>query len=154
MEIVVINCNVYFKFWTAAYQAPPSIGFSRQEYWSGVPLPSPNLNKRLLKKNLPCHVDCGILVLQPGIKPWPLAVRAWSPDHWAAREFPKVSFFDSGNLKIMKQLCHSKNDHVLLLWNMETYLGFGIFSWLAIFKKNDSVNKLLIWKYEIIGYII
>ena len=28
--------------WTAAYQAPASMGFSRQEYWSGVPLPSPN----------------------------------------------------------------------------------------------------------------
>ena len=28
--------------WTAAYQASPSMGFSRQEYWSGVPLPSPN----------------------------------------------------------------------------------------------------------------
>ena len=28
--------------WTAAYQAPPSMEFSRQEYWSGVPLPSPN----------------------------------------------------------------------------------------------------------------
>ena len=27
--------------WTAAHQAPPSRGFSRQEYWSGVPLPSP-----------------------------------------------------------------------------------------------------------------
>ena len=27
--------------WTAAYQAPPSMGFSRQEYWSGLPLPSP-----------------------------------------------------------------------------------------------------------------
>ena len=27
--------------WTAAYQAPPSTGFSRQEYWSGSPLPSP-----------------------------------------------------------------------------------------------------------------
>ena len=27
--------------WTAAYQAPPSMGFSRQEYWSVVPLPSP-----------------------------------------------------------------------------------------------------------------
>jgi len=26
--------------WTAAYQAPPSTGFSRQEYWSGVPSPS------------------------------------------------------------------------------------------------------------------
>ena len=29
--------------WTAAHQAPLSMGFSRQEYWSGVPLPSPNL---------------------------------------------------------------------------------------------------------------
>ena len=29
--------------WTA-YQAPPSMGFSRQEYWSGVPLPSPYTN--------------------------------------------------------------------------------------------------------------
>ena len=28
--------------WTAAYQAPPSVGFSKQEYWSGVPLPSPS----------------------------------------------------------------------------------------------------------------
>ena len=27
--------------WTAAYQAPAFMGFSRQEYWSGVPLPSP-----------------------------------------------------------------------------------------------------------------
>ena len=27
--------------WTEAHQAPPSMGFSRQEYWSGVPLPSP-----------------------------------------------------------------------------------------------------------------
>ena len=27
--------------WTAAYQAPLSMGFARQEYWSGVPLPSP-----------------------------------------------------------------------------------------------------------------
>ena len=27
--------------WTLAYQAPPSIGFSRQEYWSGLPFPTP-----------------------------------------------------------------------------------------------------------------
>ena len=27
--------------WTAAHQAPPSLGFSRQEYWSGLPFPSP-----------------------------------------------------------------------------------------------------------------
>ena len=30
--------------WTAAHQAPPSMGFSRQEYWSGVPLPSPKIS--------------------------------------------------------------------------------------------------------------
>ena len=29
--------------WTAAHQGPPSMGFSRQEYWSGVPLPSPKI---------------------------------------------------------------------------------------------------------------
>ena len=33
--------------WIAAYQAPPSMGFSRQESWSGVPLPSPS-NRLLL----------------------------------------------------------------------------------------------------------
>ena len=34
--------------WTAAHQAPPSMGFSRQEYWSGVPLPSPQVLPWLL----------------------------------------------------------------------------------------------------------
>ena len=38
--------------WTVAYQASQSIGFSRQEYWSGLPLPSPG--------DLP----------HPGIEPW------------------------------------------------------------------------------------
>ena len=40
--------------WTAAYQAPPSMGFSRQEYWSGVPLPSPSIRWGLYK----CHERC------------------------------------------------------------------------------------------------
>ena len=35
--------------WTAAYQAPPSMGFSRQEYWNGVPLPSPMHDQDFLK---------------------------------------------------------------------------------------------------------
>ena len=35
--------------WTAAYQAPPSMGFSRQKYWSGVPLPSPLSGTRFSK---------------------------------------------------------------------------------------------------------
>ena len=44
--------------WTAAYQAPLSMEFSRQEYWSGVPLPSPG--------DLP----------DPGIEPRSLALQA------------------------------------------------------------------------------
>ena len=32
--------------WTAAHQAPLSMGFSRQEYWSGVPLPSPTYDEQ------------------------------------------------------------------------------------------------------------
>ena len=40
--------------WTAAYQAPPIMGFSRQEYWSGVPLP-----KHFLKSNMHQKKDHG-----------------------------------------------------------------------------------------------
>ena len=38
--------------WTAAYQAPPSMGVSRQEYWSGVP--SPSLEKEYIYIKLNC----------------------------------------------------------------------------------------------------
>ena len=33
----------FATLWTVACQAPPSVGFSRQEYWSGLPLPSPSV---------------------------------------------------------------------------------------------------------------
>ena len=44
--------------WTTAYQAPPSMGFSRQEYWSGVPLPSPEVSEMVLKivSEILCHI--------------------------------------------------------------------------------------------------
>ena len=35
--------------WTAAFQAPPSMGSSRQEYWSGVPLPSPQDHNKMIQ---------------------------------------------------------------------------------------------------------
>ena len=37
--------------WTAAYQALPSMGFFRQEYWSGLPLPSPLISFPLPKSD-------------------------------------------------------------------------------------------------------
>ena len=50
--------QLYVTPWTVAYQAPPSMGFSRQECWSGVPFPSPG--------DLP----------DPGIEPRSPALRA------------------------------------------------------------------------------
>ena len=44
--------------WTVAYQAPLTMGFSRQEYWSGLPLPSPSnacLMISIFLQNLPSH---------------------------------------------------------------------------------------------------
>ena len=55
---VVQSCPALCNPWTVAHQAPPSMGFSRQEYWSGLPFPSPG--------DLP----------NPGIKPRPPALQA------------------------------------------------------------------------------
>ena len=53
------HVRLFVTPWTAAYQAPPPMGLSRQEYWSGLPLPSPlmwwvsaNLLKDLMKQNV------------------------------------------------------------------------------------------------------
>ena len=35
------HVRLFVTLWTVAYQAPLSMGFSRQEYWSGLPFPSP-----------------------------------------------------------------------------------------------------------------
>ena len=42
------HVQLFVTPWTAAYQAPPSMGFSRREYWSGVPLPSPDLTAAMI----------------------------------------------------------------------------------------------------------
>ena len=42
LEVKSLSCvQLFVTPWTVAYEAPPSMGFSRQEYWSGVPFPSP-----------------------------------------------------------------------------------------------------------------
>ena len=41
VKMKLLSCvGLFVTPWSAAYQAPPSMGFSRQEYWSGLPLPS------------------------------------------------------------------------------------------------------------------
>ena len=56
---VAQSCQPSATPWTSAYQGPPSMGFSRQGYWSGVPLPSPPGGPGadfLLRPETPCPV--------------------------------------------------------------------------------------------------
>ena len=47
VKVKSFSCvRLFVTPWTAAYQAPPSMGFSKQEYWSGVPSPSPKQTAR------------------------------------------------------------------------------------------------------------
>ena len=48
---VAQSCRTLATPWTAACQAPPSMGFSMQEYWSGVPFPSPKIPEMNHNKN-------------------------------------------------------------------------------------------------------
>ena len=61
--VVVQSLSLVWRFatpWTAAYQAPPSMGFSRQEYWSGLPLAFP----RMLSGNSQIILSCESEVTQ------------------------------------------------------------------------------------------
>ena len=56
VKVKLLSCVRLFETpWTVAYNAPLSMGFSRQEYWSGVPFPSPPQNKNICQLLvLPC----------------------------------------------------------------------------------------------------
>ena len=86
--------------WTVAYQAPPSMGFSRQECWSGLPFPSPG--------DLP----------DPGIKPGSPALQA---DALLSEPPGKHS-----NKVIFLQIIHGVKD--LTLWTI-THHHVGLLLW-------------------------
>ena len=66
------HVQLFVTPWTAAYQAPPSMGFSRQEHWSGVPVPSPGRTVwRFLKKlKIKLSYDPAIPLLGIYIQNW------------------------------------------------------------------------------------
>ena len=70
--------------WTAAQQAPLSLGFSRQEYWSGLPLPSPM--HACMLRCFSCVVLC--------VTPWtiahqaPLSTGFSRQEHWSGLPLP------------------------------------------------------------------
>ena len=61
--------RLFVTLWTVAYQAPLSMGFSRQEYWSGVPFPSPGyLSDPEIKLRSPT-LQADTLPSEPLVKP-------------------------------------------------------------------------------------
>ena len=66
---VAQSCLTLCTPWTVAHQAPPSMGFSRQEYWSGLPFPSPgDLPNPGIKPRSPA-LQADILTSEPPGKP-------------------------------------------------------------------------------------
>ena len=97
--------RLFATLWTVAHQSPPSMGFSRQEYWSGLPFPSPG--------DLP----------DPGIEPG-------SPTDALLSEPPGKSLFS--DVIIFISIIPSENSqcflstifHLLLLSTFLNSLGF------------------------------
>ena len=94
--------------WTAAYQAPPSMGFSRQEYWSGVPLPSPKYHTvalishtskvtlKILQAMIQQYMNHELPVVQAGLRKDRGTRDQIANIHWItekAREFQKNMYF-------------------------------------------------------------
>ena len=64
------HVQLFETWWTVAYQAPLSMGFSRQEYWSGLPFPFPGgLPDPGIEPRSPA-LEADILTSEPSGKPW------------------------------------------------------------------------------------
>ena len=93
--------------WTVAYQAPPSMGFSRQEYWSGVPLPSPgDLPNPVCRQTLTMWAAREALAISQrphlqipscwggGLQHRNLRTQTFSPQHQWSLSHPPSAFHD------------------------------------------------------------
>ena len=84
------HVGLFATSWTVAHQVPPSIGSSRQEYWSGLPFPSPGdlpnqgLNPHLLSLLL---WQTGSLPLLPPGKPYMQILPHFKHRTWASKDF-------------------------------------------------------------------
>ena len=66
-KVKSLSCVLLFvTLWTVAHQAPPSMGFSRQEYWSGLPVPSPG---NLPDPGIELSLEADALTSEPPRKP-------------------------------------------------------------------------------------
>ena len=123
--------------WTVAYQASPSMGFSRQEYWNRLPFLSPgDLPNPGIKPGSPALEADALTSEPPGkpqeIKSTPPALDGWSLNHWTAKKSLYVALLTliTRNLDVLlsqttflwnrnngdKHWCPGKLDFVCLLF--------------------------------------
>ena len=89
VKVKLLSCVLLFATpWTVAYQALPSMGFSRQEYWSGFPFPSPG--------DLP----------NPGIEPGSPALQALLFYHLSYQQGPSLTLRAYSNSCPLSWWCH------------------------------------------------
>ena len=97
--------QLFATSWTVAYQVPLSMGFSRQEYWSGLPFPSPgNLPDRGIKHGSPALQADALPSERPGkpINKWAKALD---------RNFSKenIQMTSKHRKNILNIMSHQKN---------------------------------------------
>ena len=99
---------------TAAYQAPPSTGFSRQEYWSGVPLPSP-IKAGLKRKFLALNTCRRKKVSNQWPQPLPEATRKrkqTKPKVSQKNEIIKILLYNTLDYIHYPVINHNRNDYI------------------------------------------
>ena len=119
-----------------------------------------------------CCTACGVLVPWPGIEPVPHAVEAWSPDHWATSELPRLCMLKCIIWLFLAHVYTHKiitteidHEHTyysqsfllsvlsipsLILGNHWSALGYYRFS--RVFKYNHTLYSLLLLRYNLQFY--
>ena len=134
--------------WTAAYQAPPSMGFSRQEYWSGVPLPSPmsNLDSILKSRDITLPTEVHLVkamffpVVMYGCESWTIKKaehqRFDAFELWCWRRLLRVPWTARRlNQSILKEISPEYSLEGLMLKLKLQYFGYQI-------PRTDSLEKI------------
>ena len=119
--------------WTVAYQAPPSMGFSRQEYWSGLPFPSPgDLPDPGIEPRSPA-LPAGALPSEPFVK---LYVNICLFNCWIWLFYYFFALFFRKNEKIPKDWCY------LLKQKPDEFYLNKTFTWnYLVHKKSQSFSS-------------
>ena len=130
---------------TAAYQAPPSMGFSRQEYWSGLPLPSPRQHIKKQRYSLPIKVHLVKAMVFPvvmcGCENWTIKKaecrRIDAFELWCWRRLLRVPWTAKrSNQSILKDINSEYSLEGLMLKLKLQYFGH-------LMRRTDSFEKTL-----------